>query len=112
MTAVQLIQKVRRQGIELKAAGNRIRYRPPDALTENLRAELRARKEDVLKVLRSEVGAARWNPLVPEGWTASAWHGRLIYMARICMHADRGEELKQWADAVRQAHGLSTEVDE
>ena len=40
------------------------------------------------------------------GWTPEAWHGRMTYMANICMHADRAAELRAWAAAVADRHGL------
>ena len=110
MTPVQLVEKVRRHGVELVAAGNRIRYRSRAALPSRLRAELLACKAEVIHLLRSGRNSHRWDPLLPVGWTAEAWRGRLSYMARICMHHDRAEELRAWAAAVADAYGLSVEA--
>ena len=111
MTAAELVQQVRRHGVELVAAGDRIRYRPRTALPTELRAELAAHKPEVLQHLHAEQSRGRWNPLVPDGWTPEAWRGRLTFMARICIHHDKAVELQEWAEVVASVHGLDVEGD-
>jgi hypothetical protein len=49
--AVALVAQLRARGIELVPAGDRLRYRPVDALTPDELAALRALKADVLALL-------------------------------------------------------------
>ncbi|UCE58280.1 MAG: hypothetical protein JSU63_12650 [Phycisphaerales bacterium] len=95
------------RGISLEARDRHIRYSAPrGTLTPELRRELSRHKPELLSVLRDRRASGRWNPLVPRGWTPEAWHGRLQHMARICMHADRAEELRAWAAAVSDRYSL------
>jgi hypothetical protein len=77
-----------------------------------LRAELVAHKQEVLQHLHAEQGQGRWNPLVPTGWTPEAWHGRLLFLADRCWHADRAAALREWAEAVESVYGAGREVSE
>ena len=49
--------------------------------------------------------------LVPEAWTPEAWHGWLVYMARVCIHAHRASELGDWAATVQKVYQLGMEVE-
>ena len=103
MTTTQLLEERSSRGITLEPQGDQIRVTsPPGSLTPTLRQELVDRKPDVLRILLRD-------PLVPAGWTPEAWHGRLLHLARICMHADRAEELQEWAAAVALRYGLAGE---
>ena len=98
MTIARLLEQLSSRGITLEPAGVQLRVvSPPGALTPTLRRELVGRKPELLVILKNR---DRWNPLIPAGWTAAAWHGRLLHMAKICMHADRAEELRAWAAVV------------
>ena len=104
MTLTALLKECSSRNIELRPDGDKLRVKAPvGAVSGKLRNELVRHKPGILNMLR-------WNPLVPEGWTASSWHGRLAYLAEICMHADRAKELTLWADAVAAVHGLDREV--
>src|SRR4029450_127208 len=54
MTALQLVERLRGRGGELVPAGNRVRFRPVDLVTEAECAALRALKPDVLQLLADE----------------------------------------------------------
>ncbi len=53
MTAAQVLEALRARGVEVVAAGDRVRYRPPGAIPPELRAELVAHKAEVLRLLAS-----------------------------------------------------------
>ncbi len=68
MTVVELLLELHERGIELEVDGDRLRTRgPKGALTDQLRAQLAAHKQDVLKQLRRARPdrALRKPPLVP-----------------------------------------------
>lgn len=52
MTASEILSKLERQGIELQAHGDRLRFRPKDAVTPDLRAALAAHKGEILEALQ------------------------------------------------------------
>jgi hypothetical protein len=51
MTAIDLITELRSRGITLEAHGDRLRYRPAEAVTPELRAALVAHKSKLLSLL-------------------------------------------------------------
>jgi hypothetical protein len=51
MTAVELVRTLQARGIELAPAGDRVRFRPGDAVTAEERDALRAHKAEVLALL-------------------------------------------------------------
>ena len=100
MTLGILLKECSARSIELRPDGDKLRVKASvGVVTDELRNELVRHKPAILRMLR-------WDPLVPRGWLPSAWHGRLIHMAEICMHLARAEELRAWADAVAAIHGL------
>ena len=54
MTPDSLLAELRRRGIELRAAGDRLLYRPEEALDPELRVALRTHKAAVLAGLRRD----------------------------------------------------------
>lgn len=44
-------------------------------------------------------------PDVPEGWQPRCWVERLRYLAAICIHPQRSQELWEWAHAVERWYG-------
>lgn len=54
MKALELIDRLRHRGVELRVNGPHLRYRPQSAVTANLKAQLVALKPDVLAHLRAE----------------------------------------------------------
>lgn len=54
MTAFDLLEDFRRRGIELRASGDKLRFRPADALSETDRELLRRYKPDLLALLAAE----------------------------------------------------------
>ena len=54
MTASELLDHVRKQGVRLWVDSGQVRYRAPrDVLTEALRAQLAAHKSEILALLRA-----------------------------------------------------------
>jgi hypothetical protein len=51
MTAVELVSALRARGVELVAAGDRLRFRPSEAVTSEEREALRCHKAEVLRLL-------------------------------------------------------------
>ena len=73
MMVVDLLEELRRRGIQLWAEGDKLRFRAPDqALTPELRAELAARKTEILSFLQKGALATRTAdaptiPVAPRG---------------------------------------------
>lgn len=67
----QLMTALARLGIRIEADGERLRYSPRSAMTPELLAELRARKDDVLRHLRGDALDFQEIPMGdigPDGW--------------------------------------------
>lgn len=129
MTAVHLIERARRAGLELIPRGaNRLRVRGPDPLPDDLLEDLRVHKLEVLEALEAERAREAavddaWRRLQalylragePRGWlTSPVRHadeelGRLWLAARIStrVDADFRAALARWerlaARAIRSA---------
>lgn len=54
MTASDLLSDLRARGVELVAAGDRIRFRPADALTDADRAALRDHRAEIIVLLAGD----------------------------------------------------------
>jgi len=54
MTTADLMAELRRRGIELKADGNRLRFRPVSAVPPDLRAAMTEHKAEILAVLAGD----------------------------------------------------------
>lgn len=54
MEARALLAELERRGVELRAAGDRLRFRPPSAVPLALLAKLKARKPELLALLEAE----------------------------------------------------------
>ena len=71
MNAAELLGALRTRGVELVAAGDRLRFRPVAAVSPDELAALRAQKAAVISLLRAETSAAlcdddSWADGVPE----------------------------------------------
>ena len=69
-TADRLLSDLRRHGIDLALHGDRIRYRPKDALTPALKAAITEHRSELLLLLALENPQVRWRadvmrPLIP-----------------------------------------------
>ena len=60
MAVRDLLAELRRRGIELAVAGERLRYRPKDAVTPELRAAMVGCKADLLQLLADDDHQVRW----------------------------------------------------
>jgi hypothetical protein len=54
MSAGALLAELRRRGVEVRARGDQVLYRPRDAVSPELRERLRASKEELLRELCSD----------------------------------------------------------
>ena len=54
MSGVRLLDELRRRGVELRAQGDRLLYRPRNAVPGELRERLRASKNEILEVLHTQ----------------------------------------------------------
>lgn len=99
MTPAQVLNEARRRGIELRAVGDKLRFRPVKSVTPELLAALREHKPALLALLQPPA-ASRYD--VPAGWTAESWVKRLRYLAGICIVPARAIELGEWADGLER----------
>jgi TubC N-terminal docking domain len=78
MTALELVETLRARGVELVPAGDRLRFRPGEAVTAEERAALRLHKPEVLRLLAPESAvtdrAEAFRQQLNE-WTASGRFG-------------------------------------
>jgi hypothetical protein len=56
MRAETLLHELESRGVELRPAGDRLQYRPPEAVTPELLRELKEHKGEVLEILWGRVG--------------------------------------------------------
>ncbi len=71
MSCAELIVELQARGIQLRAAGDRLRYCPVEAVDADLLDAMRQHKRDLLK----------WAVLV--GWFHENWPGPLIVSAMV-----------------------------
>lgn len=64
-TVVDLLDRLRARGVELVAAGDRLRFRPADALTADELEALRRHKAEVLALLTAPAGVSASAPGAP-----------------------------------------------
>ena len=55
MNALEVVNELRAQGVELQAAGNRLRYRPVEQVAPALLDELHEHKDEILELLGDRV---------------------------------------------------------
>lgn len=60
MGAPEVLAELTRRGVEVVAVGDRLRFRPPSAITPDLRAALVEHKADLLRLLSPDDGEIRW----------------------------------------------------
>ena len=54
MTAVQIIQDLHRRGVQLRAEGDRLKFRPKEAVTSHLVEVLKQYKAEIIAVLTGD----------------------------------------------------------
>ena len=89
--AMVILKEMSDRGIEVQRDGDRLRFRPASAMPPDLADRLRTHKAEILAALRYETS---------DGWTRPDWIERLRYLAGICIHAGRAQELREWADGL------------
>jgi len=123
-TAAALLAELTRHGIELKAWGNRLRYRPRSAMTPDLAARVKAHKPELLKLLAagdsvatpqacSERTARRITDAmlcfgeVCPGWKPACWAKELRKKAGRCdrYRPDIAEYYRNWAADIERRLG-------
>jgi hypothetical protein len=96
MKAVELLAELKALDVELAVAGDRLRYRPADALSSDLLADLQAHKPELIELLhwpeasldyleRFRVPEARLYPFLGKEVTTPEGRGRLLQV--IAPHA-------------------------
>ena len=73
MTATEIIQDLRRLGVQLEAAGDRLRFRPKEAMTPDLLALLVQYKPDILAALSTKA-RIRGRDETVETAAETCWH--------------------------------------
>jgi hypothetical protein len=58
--AVELLERLAERGVELAAEGDRLRYRPREAVPPDLRAALAAHKPEILRLFSAEGDEVAW----------------------------------------------------
>jgi hypothetical protein len=114
-SAVALLVELTRRGVELQAHGDRLRFRPVSAVTDDLRDRFTRHKADILRVLAQP-------PVVPTrpafrftdglmdfgdvcaGWTPAAWAAELRRKADRCdsYRRDVADYYRRWAAHIEQ----------
>ena len=51
MTALEVLSELRRRGVEVEAAGDRLRFRPGDAVDARLREAMRRHKPEIVRLV-------------------------------------------------------------
>jgi len=70
MTAAGLLAELRRRSLELRVDGDRLRYRPRSALTDELRRQVEALKPALMALLRCGTGSPARDPASSPGEAA------------------------------------------
>jgi hypothetical protein len=60
MGAPEVLAELTRRGVEVAVVGDRLRYRPPAAVTPDLRAALVEHKADLIRLLGSDDDEVSW----------------------------------------------------
>ena len=74
MTATEIIRDLRRRGVELQAQGDRLRFRPKEAVTPDLLALLVQYKPKILAALSSKARVRGRDETVEAGEAEVCWH--------------------------------------
>jgi len=110
MTVTSLLKELSARGVRLQRDDGHIHVRAPrGVVTRELHQALVQHKPELLDILKAK--STRWDPLIPRGWTPTAWHGRLTYLAARSEtdHPEGAEKLRAWATAVAKEHQSNME---
>ena len=121
--ATALLAELTHRGIELQVRGDRLRYRPRSALTQELAERVRAHKAELLAILAP---SERYSPPPPEspapfnfvdglmdfgdicaGWTPANWAAELRRKADRCdaYRPDIAGYYRRWASDIERREG-------
>ena len=78
VSGVRLLDELRRRGVEVRAQGDQLLYRPRNAVPGELRERLRASKNEVLSELHSQAGQLLGGFLEDESIPAAVFHSRAL----------------------------------
>lgn len=106
MTASEILSKLERQGIELQAHGDRLRFRPKDAVTPDLRVTLAEHKREILEALQSKQPATDCG-LCPEPDRCQGCYSiGVIDGRKRFLHPPRvSREWRAWLERWQPGHG-------
>ena len=101
MTAIDIIQDLRRRGVELQAAGDRLRFRPAGAIPPDLLERLREHKAEIIAALETTTVRARVrgaDEVVPTANPEECWHCHGLRICRCALCGQRSEGMV-WKEA-------------
>ena len=78
VSGVRLLDELRRRGVEARAQGDQLLYRPQNAVPGELRERLRASKNEILSELHSQAGQLLDGFLEDESIPAAVFHSRAL----------------------------------
>ena len=100
VTATEIIQDLRRRGVQLEAVGDRLRFRPREAVTSDLVEALKQHKAEIISTLTAPAVPARVRGLEGMDETVAAeicWHCKGEKVCRCASCAVAGPRM-QWAE--------------
>jgi hypothetical protein len=110
MTALDLLTELQGRGVELVAAGDKLRYRPRSAVEPDLLPVMREHKADILRMLAQRPAAPPQQAFeftdgpmdfgdICAGWTPAGWAAELRRKADRCngYRPDVGDYYRRWA---------------
>ena len=113
MTAVQIIRDLQSRGVELRAEGNRLRFRPKEALTPDTVEVLRRHKSEIIAALTVPTVRARVRG--PGGTTETTspevcfhCHGNRVCRCTLCVASAVGLRWKPGHCRACEGSGLLT----
>ena len=78
VSGVRLLNELRRRGVEVRAQGDRLLYRPRNAVPGELRERLRVSKNEILSELHSQAGQLLGGFLEDESIPAAVFRSRAL----------------------------------
>ncbi|HZU06632.1 MAG TPA: hypothetical protein VFB73_11720 [Chloroflexota bacterium] len=112
MPASELLRRLRQEGFELAAEGDRLWVRPQSALTDALRDTLRQHKRELLGALQSEASRERWRAGLAFRWARErGWLMMWDPQAQTWHEVPARECPAHWRILAQQARGRPAPAD-